>query len=122
MLFLAQPAASGLPDAPGSFMAAQVEGSKANAVDVQFLATSLDEVKGEVEVRLEMKPMGKLWENWEIYGKSMGSLWEVYGKLGNLWEVYGKWKIYGKSAGNGKSIGKSMVFTFCKRSRLINIW
>ena len=100
MLFLAQPAASGLPDAPGSFMAAQVEGSKANAVDVQFLATSLDEVKGEVEVRLEMKPMGKLWENWEIYGKSMGSLWEVYGKLGslwemeNLWEIRGKWQIY----------------------------
>ena len=90
MLFLAQPAASGLPDAPGSFMAAQVEGSKANAVDVQFLATSLDEVKGEVEVRLEMKPMGKLWENWEIYGKSMGSLWEME----NLWEIRGKWQIY----------------------------
>ena len=33
------------------------------------------------------KSMGNLWE---IYGKSMGNLWEIYGKsMGNLWEIYG---------------------------------
>ena len=42
----------------------------------------------------------------EIYGKSIGNLWEIYGKsMGNLSKIYGKsignlWEIYRKSMGN----------------------
>ena len=93
-------------------MAAQIEGSKANAVDVQLLAGMTRRVTAEMKsMGKTMGTMGKLWE---IYGKTMGNgknmgnLWgNPWEKLESYWEIHGE--IYGEIYDiyeiSGKSIG-----------------